>query len=127
MVEIRQFGDGSDLQLIHGYGDGGFRVAGERHAGSLFLLPRQFQIWTPPTQLDDLAATDLLSLVETAEIPLLILGAGEAPMHPFADLGTDLRAKGVAFEVLSTPAACRTWNVLMSEGRAAAAALVALP
>ena len=46
MVEIRQFGDGSDLQLIHGYGDGGFRVAGERHAGSLFLLPRQFQIWT---------------------------------------------------------------------------------
>jgi len=126
MVEIRQFGDGSDLQLIHGYGDGGFRVSGERHAGSLFLLPRQAQLWAPPSQLDDLAAGDLLSLLDGAEIPLLILGAGDAPMHPFTSLGSDLRANGVAFEVLSTPAACRTWNVLMSEGRAAAAALVAL-
>jgi uncharacterized protein len=127
MVEIRQFGDGSDLQLIHGYGDGGFRVSGERHMGSLFLLPRQSQSWTPPTQLDDLAAADLLTFMEGAEIPLLILGAGDAPLHPFTSLGTDLRAQGVAFEVLSTAAACRTWNVLMSEGRAAAAALVALP
>ena len=126
MVEIRQFGDGSDLQLIHGYGDGGFRVSGERHAGGLFLLPRQAQLWAPPSQLDDLAAGDLLSLLDGAEIPLLILGAGDAPMHPFTSLGSDLRANGVAFEVLSTPAACRTWNVLMSEGRAAAAALVAL-
>ena len=127
MVEIRQFGDGSDLQLIHGYGDGGFRVSGERHAGSLFLLPRQAQSWTPPAQLDDLAAKDFLPLIDGADIPLLILGAGEAPMHPFTSLGNDLRAQGVAFEVLSTAAACRTWNVLMSEGRAAAAALVALP
>ena len=127
MVEIRQFGDGSDLQLIHGYGDGGFRVSGDRHAGSLFVLPRQAQLWTPPARLDDLAADDLLTLMDSAEIPLLILGAGEAPMHPFTGLGNDLRAAGVAFEVLSTAAACRTWNVLMSEGRAAAAALVALP
>ncbi|MGC6453032.1 MAG: Mth938-like domain-containing protein [Candidatus Puniceispirillaceae bacterium] len=127
MVEIRQFGDGSDLQLIHGYGDGGFRVSGERHRGSLFLLPRQAQIWTPPAQLDDLAVGDLLPLMDPTEIPLLILGAGEAPMHPFTSLGTEMRANGIAFEVLSTAAACRTWNVLMSEGRAAAAALVALP
>jgi len=127
MVEIRQFGDGSDLQLIHGYGDGGFRVSGERHSGSLFLLPRQARDWRPPEQLDNLQAGDLLSLMEGAGIPLLILGAGEAPMHPFTALGDDLRAQGVGFEVLSTAAACRTWNVLMSEGRAAAAALVALP
>jgi len=127
MVEIRQFGDGSDLQLVHGYGDGGFRVSGERHAGSLFLLPRQAQLWTPPANLDDLAAGDLVPFIAGGDIPLLILGAGAAPAHPFTGLGDDLRAQGVAFEVLSTAAACRTWNVLMSEGRAAAAALVALP
>jgi uncharacterized protein len=57
---------------------------------------------------------------------LLVLGAGEAPQHPFNELGAALRAQGVAFELLSTSAACRTWNVLMSEGRAAAAALVAI-
>lgn len=127
MVEIRQFGDGSDLQLIHGYGDGGFRVSGERHSGSLFLLPRQSQVWTPPADLDELRADNLLPLMDGADIPLLILGSGEAPMHPFTGLGDELRTRGIAFEVLSTAAACRTWNVLMSEGRAAAAALVALP
>ena len=45
MVEVKTFGDGSDLQLIHGYGDGGFRVSQERYAGDLFLLPRQATSW----------------------------------------------------------------------------------
>ena len=127
MVEVRTFGDGSDLQLIHGYGDGGFRVSQERLAGDLFLLPRQAKTWQAPENLDNLAADDLMPLMGVSPPPLLILGVGEAPMHPFTELGTALRARGVSFEVLSTAAACRTWNVLMSEGRAAAAALVALP
>ena len=126
MVDIKSFGEGSDLQLVHGYGDGGFRVSGTRHSGSLFLLPRLTTIWTPPTDLDDLTADDLMPLLGDPAAPLLVLGAGEAPQHPFTELGATLRAHGVAFELLSTPAACRTWNVLMSEGRAAAAALVAI-
>jgi len=126
MVDIKTFGEGSDLQLIYGYGDGGFRVSGTRHSGSLVLLPRLACSWTPPNKLDDLTAADLLPLLGEPVVPLLILGAGEAPQHPFASLGESLRAHGVAFELLSTPAACRTWNVLMSEGRTAAAALVAI-
>jgi uncharacterized protein len=126
MVDIKSFGEGSDLQLVHGYGDGGFRVSGTRHSGSLFLLPRLTTIWTPPTDLDDLTADDLMPLLGDPAAPLLVLGAGEAPQHPFTELGAALRAHGVAFELLSTPAACRTWNVLMSEGRAASAALVAI-
>ena len=126
MVDIKSFGEGSDLQLIHGYGEGGFRVSGTRHSGSLFLLPRLSIAWTPPADLDDLTAGDLVPLLGDPSVPLLVLGAGEAPQHPFHELGTALRAHGVAFELLSTPAACRTWNVLMSEGRAAAAALVAI-
>ncbi len=127
MVEVKTFGDGSDLQLIHGYGDGGFRVSKERYAGDLFLLPREATSWNSPAHIDELGAGDLLRLMGDVPPPLLILGAGEAPMHPFFELGNALRGHGVAFEVLSTSAACRTWNVLMSEGRSAAAALVALP
>ena len=126
MVDIKSFGEGSDLQLIHGYGDGGFRVSGTRHSGSLFLLPRLSTAWNPPADLDGLTADDLLPLLGDAPPPLLVLGAGAAPQHPFNDLGAALRGHGIAFELLSTPAACRTWNVLMSEGRAAAAALVAI-
>ena len=126
MVDIRTFGDGSDLQLIHGYGDGGFRVAGERHAGSLFLHTRQAHGWKQPQDLDQLQADDLMPLIGVSLPPLLVLGTGTPPNHPFSDLGTAFRERGIALEVLSTPAACRTWNVLMSEGRAAAAALVAI-
>ena len=126
MVDIRTFGDGSDLQLIHGYGDGGFRVAGERHAGSLFLHTRQAHGWKPPQDLDKLQVDDLMPLIGASPPPLLVLGTGEPPSHPFSDLGHAFRERGIALEVLSTPAACRTWNVLMSEGRAAAAALVAI-
>jgi uncharacterized protein len=126
MVDIKSFGEGSDLQLIHGYGDGGFRVSGTRHSGSLFLLPRLSCEWAPPVDLNLLTAEDFLPFLGDPAAPLLVLGAGEAPQHPFSELGASLRAQGVAFELLSTPAACRTWNVLMSEGRAAAAALVAI-
>ena len=126
MVDIKSVGAGRDLRRIHGYGDGGFRVSGTRHSGSLFLLPRLSKAWTPPTDLDDLTAGDLVPLLGDPAAPLLVLGAGEAPQHPFNELGAALRAQGVAFALLSTPAACRTWNVLMSEGRAAAAALVAI-
>ena len=126
MVDIRTFGDGSDLQLIHGYGNGGFRVAGERHGGSLFLHTRQAQAWEPPQDLDFLTADELIPLIGTDMPPLLVLGTGSPPNHPFSDLGQAFRDKGIALEVLSTPAACRTWNVLMSEGRHAVAALVAI-
>ena len=95
MVEVKTFGDGSDLQLIHGYGDGGFRVSQERYAGNLFLLPRQATSWNPPAHIDELGAGDLLPLMGDVPPPLLILGAGEAPMHPFSSLETRSAGTGL--------------------------------
>lgn len=126
MVEVKTFGDGSDLQLIHGYGDGGFRVSGTRYKGSLLLLPREALPWSPPADLDRLTFDDMKHLLGASLPPLFVLGTGDAPMHPFTALAGQFRENGIAFELLSTSAACRTWNVLMSEGRNAAAALVAI-
>lgn len=126
MVDVKTFGDGSDLQLIHGYGDGGFRVSGERYTGSLILFPREAKAWMPPPLIEATSFDDFGNALGDNLPPLFILGVGEAPTHPFTNLGADFRAQGVAFELLSTAAACRTWNVLMSEGRSAAAALVAI-
>ena len=72
MVEVKTFGDGSDLQLIHGYGDGGFRVSQERYAGDLFLLPRQATSWNSPAHIDELGAGDLLPLMGDVPPPLLL-------------------------------------------------------
>lgn len=126
MVDIKTFGDGSDLQLIHGYGDGGFRIAGERYKGNMLLLPRQAEAWSPPGDINTLTIDDVRPLLGDVPPPLFLLGAGDAPMHPFIDLGAALREIGVSFELQSTAAACRTWNVLMSEGRSAAAGLIAI-
>jgi uncharacterized protein len=57
---------------------------------------------------------------------LLLLGLGEAPMTNLPVLGKALSQEGVRLEVMSTPAACRTWNVMVSEGRSAAAGLLAI-
>ncbi len=58
--------------------------------------------------------------------PLFILGVGGAPAAPMSDLSASLKGRGIALELMSTAAACRTWNVLMSEGRDAAAGVYAV-
>ena len=47
-------------------------------------------------------------------------------MAPMSDLAGSLKVLGIALELMSTAAACRTWNVLMSEGRDAAAGVYAV-
>ena len=54
---------------------------------------------------------------------LLILGTGSAPQHPPRELMFALARRGIGFEVMDTAAACRTFNILLAEGRDAAAVL----
>jgi uncharacterized protein len=108
LVDIRTFEGASDLQLIHGYGGNSFRISGERYSGAVIVYPRQTTIWTPPAKPETLKIDDLLPHFGDGFPPLFILGVGGAPM---------------ALEVMSTAAACRTWNVLMSEGRDAVTGL----
>ena len=117
LVDIRSFEGASGLQLIHGYGGNSFRISGERYSGSVLVQPRQTAIWKPPTKPETLTIDDLLLHFGDDFPPLFILGTGDAPMDPMNDLAAALRHHGIALEVMSTPAACRTWNVLMSEGR----------
>ena len=126
LVHIRSFEGAGDLQLIHGYGGNSFRVSSECYSGSVLVYPRQTAIWTPPAKSKTLTIDDLLPHFGDTLPPLFILGVGGAPMDPMNDLSVALRDQGVALEVMSTPAACRTWNVLMSEGRDAVTGLYAI-
>ena len=117
LVIIRNFEGARGLQLIHGYGSNSFRISGERYSGSVLVHPRQTAIWTPPAKPEKLTINDILPNFGVDFPPLFILGVGDAPMDPMNDLAAALRQHGIALEVMSTPAACRTWNVLMSEGR----------
>ena len=125
MVDIKTFTEKSDLQLIHGYGDNGFRISGSRYSGDVMVLPRMTLAWSPP-DLNNISFDDLAPLLGDIPPPLFILGVGQAPMQIYPDLAAYLKIKNISLEVMSTAAACRTWNVLMSEGRDAAAGLIAV-
>lgn len=125
MVGINIFTEKGDLQLIHGYGDNGFRISGTKYVGNVILLPRLTIAWPAP-ELDNISFDDLAPLLGDIPPPLFILGVGQAPMQLYPDLTAQLKMNNINLEVMSTAAACRTWNVLMSEGRDAAAGLIAV-
>ena len=125
LVTIKTLQPDGDLQIIHGYGSGGFRISGRRFTGSVVVTPRQTVLWTPPAT-DKLSANTIIALLSDDLPPLLLLGVGAAPLDPLNALANDLKHEGIALELMSTAAACRTWNVFISEGRNAVAALYAV-
>jgi uncharacterized protein len=115
-------------QIIEGYGKGGFRIAGVAHAGSMLVFPDRLESW-PVRDLAELTIGTLAAIVaagRAGEVELLLLGCGPrlTPVPPA--LRAALREAGVGIEPMDTGAACRTYNVLMAEGRRVAAALIAV-
>jgi uncharacterized protein len=114
---------------IDAYGNGGFRFAGMSHRGSLLCLPGG--IWASPvvsaTELDESALAPVLAGgdPETAVTHFLIgTGTDLVPLAP--PLREAFRQRGIAVEPMSTGAAVRTWNILLSERRRIGALLVAV-
>ena len=126
LVDIQAFENIGDLQLINAYGKNGFRVSGDRYISSILLCPRRVISWQPPEHADDLSLNYIIPHLGKIPPPLFILGTGGAPKAPLITLVETLKELGIALEIMSTAAACRTWNVLMSEGRDAAAGLYAV-
>ncbi len=114
------------LQVIQGYGDGGFRVAGLRQSGSLLVFPRRTVTWAV-TEFERLTIADFSPvLAAKAEVDLLLVGTGATSQLASRELRAALRAEGIGLEAMSTSAACRTFNVLLAEERKVAAALIAV-
>lgn len=106
--------------IIESYGPGRFSIAGQRHQGAVLVLPMRVLPWAPAAPP---APGDFAPLVD-ADIEILLLGTGPALVFPGPALKAHFRERGIALEVMDTGAACRTWNLLLSEGRRAAAALL---
>ncbi len=114
----------SDRQLIQGYGDGGFRVSGARHEGPVLILPRQTMAWSV-RDIKDLSLDDLAPIREAGDtVGVLLLGCGVNGALINPALRAEVREWGVVIEAMGTGAACRTYNVLLSEDRDVAAALI---
>ena len=114
------------LALIDSYGNGGFRFAEMSHRGSILCLPSGMYAWEvaePATLIPDRFEA---VFAERRAVDVLLLGTGRTQVLPGAELRQFFAEAEIVVEVMDTGAACRTYNVLLAEGRRIAAALIAV-
>lgn len=107
----------TDAKPVEGYGPGFFRIGGEVIHGGVLTGPTGTFAWggynDPETLLE------LVGLVD-----VLFVGTGEDVAHIPTDLRDHLEGAGIGVEAMASPAAARTYNVLLSEGRRIALAMI---
>ncbi|MBF9031367.1 hypothetical protein HKCCE3408_13275 [Rhodobacterales bacterium HKCCE3408] len=113
LTEVR-YGDGTP---IDGYGPGFFRVGGTVHEGAVLVLPGSVTSWQGYDAHDPIAGA-----AERIDVILVGTGAEIGPIpEPFR---AKIEAAGIGIEIMASAAACRTYNVLLGEGRRIGAALL---
>lgn len=111
---------------VDAYGNGGFRFADMSHRGSILCLPSGIHGWTQ-TELDPLSHEAFERvLAEAPEIEVLLVGTGSSLRPLPRETRERLKAAGISADPMSTGAAVRTFNILLAEERAVAAALIAV-
>ena len=113
---------GARWPIIRSYGVGEFRIAEQRHTTSLVLAGDQVRTDFLPAHAGLLTSAHLDALCDFGT-DLLLIGTGARSSFLSQALLARVLARGVGCEVMSTAAACRSYNVLVSEGRSVAAAL----
>lgn len=113
-------------QVVESYGSGSFKISGERYPHSVLVQADITSVWAV-TDWDDVEPGQLLALGGNVDRPkTLLIGTGAKQFFPSRAFRAELRAAGLVVETMNTGAACRTYNVLMAEGRDVAAALIAV-
>jgi uncharacterized protein len=112
---------------VEAYGEGGFRVAGERFEGSILIIDDTVSLW-PVAALKALTPNDFAAVIaaDRAVVEFVLLGTGTTVSPAPRPVREALQAQGIGLEVMSTPEACRLYNVLATEGRRVACALIAV-
>jgi uncharacterized protein len=115
--------DPADGYIINAYSEEEVVINGQRFDHSLVLMPQRIIKGWPPRSFEELVAGNFQQLAEL-DPDLVLLGTGSRQYFPSPPLYRALISAGIGLEVMTTPAACRTYNILMAEGRTVAAALL---
>ena len=109
-----------------GYGAGYVEVNGKRYSSSLVVSGDRLIVDWPAVSIDALAADHLAAILELAP-EIAIIGSGATFRFPDPSRLAPLHAARIGVEVMDTAAACRTYNILLGEGRNVVAALIVTP
>ena len=113
------------LRRIERYGAGGFTIVGKAYQGSVMVLPDRVLPWVADPAA--LSPDDFAGLIEArGEFEILLVGTGKALRPLPKAVRQALSDAAVGHDPMGTGAACRTYNVLVAEGRRVAAALIAV-
>jgi uncharacterized protein len=111
-------------QVIEGYAPGQFRVSGVVHQGGILVFPDHTEPWRE-SDAAALTADSFAALRQVAPpVEILLVGCGPRMVLVAPAVRRALREVGIVIETMDTGAACRTYNVLLAEGRPVAAALM---
>jgi uncharacterized protein len=111
--------------LFSGYGGGYVAINGVRYERNLIILPDRILDW----EVADFHHLTEAAFSALADLPveILILGTGARLSFPHPSITRAVLGAGIALEVMDTHAACRTFNILLSEDRRVGAALLVAP
>ncbi len=109
--------------IFTAHGAGYVSVNGQRYEHSLVVVPEQLHIDWSVANFDALSEAHF-DYLRALQPEILLLGTGAQQKFPHPKLFQSLIAAGIGVEAMSTSAACRTYNILMSEDRKVVAAIL---
>jgi uncharacterized protein len=109
--------------VVTGCGPGWVRVGPQEYRENVVLTPETVSPGFAPAGFDALTADDFARLLESSPA-IVLLGTGATQRFPHPRVTRPLIDAKVGLEVMDTRAACRTYNILVGEGRSVAAALI---
>lgn len=116
----------TETNLVRGYGPGEISVKDQIIRQSLILTADQIVLdWTRQT-VESITRQDMERVLELRP-EIIVLGTGDSLVFPSQKIMALVLGQGIGLEVMNTPAACRTYNILIHEGRQVAAALLLAP
>tara|TARA_B100000700_G_C14975106_1_gene823460 strand:- start:834 stop:1223 length:390 start_codon:yes stop_codon:yes gene_type:complete len=120
MVDLLGSGKKKSL-IIKNFSKDGFLIDNKLHNYSILIGSENIQIWKIDAQISNKS----FDFIKTLKIypELLLIGVGDTISSPYLDIRSKMSELSIAVEIMTTPSACRTWNVLISEGRQAFACL----
>ena len=107
----------TDAKPVESYGPGFFRIGGDVVHGAMLVGPGGVQSWVGYDDPDTVA-------VLAGDVDVVFVGTGADVAHLPETFRDQLETAGLGVEAMSSPAACRTYNVLLSEGRRIALAVL---
>ena len=106
-------------QVIQSYAGGNFKISAQVYQSAVIVTAEETRVWDVPAFADLTAAH-----FEGIDAEVVLLGTGKSFQFLPPALKKALKEKGLSVDSMDTGAACRTFNVLMAEGRRVVAVLL---